>query len=247
MKNILITLFCFLAYLGNAQADASTNVIPGTSFGNSTLAMSSVVTNNLRSVKPKTGNSSFDNITGSAYLTDFFLPSKLYYDNEFMNNIYYRYNAYNKEIEIKQNSTQNSQSIASLNKDKKIAILVDNHKMGFKTFVTSKKKTLNGYLIALLNDKDYDLYKRIHIIYSPGRVSTNSFVKDVPNRFTKFTEYYFQKEGVNRIDEIPPNNRQFLKLLDDKTKSDMKAFLKENKLNVKDEADLFKVFEYLNR
>jgi hypothetical protein len=247
MKNLLILLFCLLTYIGYAQADASASNVAGIGIGNSTMAMSSVVTTSIRSIKPDAIRPSFANITGSAYLQDMFIPTKLYYGNEFMKNIYYRYNAYNEEIEVKQSPGMNKGEIGALNKDKKISILVDNDKMGFKTFVTAEKKTLNGYLIALLNDKDYDLYKRIHIIYSPGRVSTNSFVKAVPNRFTKFTEYYFQKEGVNRIDEIPPNNRQFLKLLDGTTKGDMKTFLKDNKLNVKDEADLIEVFKYLNK
>ncbi len=248
MKNSLVILFCFLTYvISNAQADVSANSIIGMGDGNSTTATSSVMTSNVRSIKPRTVNPSFENITGSAYLTDYFLPTKLYYEGEFMKNIYYRYNAYNQEIEVKQNSTGNIQNVASLNKDKKIAILVDNHKMSFKTFVTSKEKTLNGYLIMLLDGNEYDLYKREHIIFSSGRVSTNSFVSAVPNRFTTFTEYYFQKEGVNRIDEILPNNNKFLKLLDGQTKSSMKSFTKENKLNVKDEADLTKVFEELNK
>ncbi|EAR02130.1 hypothetical protein [Maribacter sp. HTCC2170] len=247
MKNILVILLCFFAYFGMAQADASAEAVVGMGIGNSTLASSSVMTNTVRSVKPGTVNPSFENITGSAYLTDFFLPSKLYYDGEFMKNIYYRFNAYNGEIEVKQNSTPTSLNVASLNKDKKIAILVNNNKMSFKTFVTSKKKTLNGYLIMLLDGKDYDLYKREYVIFSPGRVSTNSFVKAVPNRFTNFTEYYFQKEGVNRIDEILPNNRQFLKLIDNDKRAALKEYLKENKLNAKEESDLIKTFKHLNQ
>lgn len=246
MKKLFLLLFCLIYCISYAQGDGASGNAFNMGTGGNKTTLSQTMLSKFRTIT-ENRNSRMDNTTGSAYLTDIFLPTKLYYDNQFMNNIYYRYNAYNKEIEVKQSPNEDNQNVAALNKDKKIAILVDNHKMSFKTFVTSKKKTINGYLMALLNGKKYDLYKRIHIIFSPGRASTNSFVKAVPNRFTKFTEYYFQKEGVNRIDEILPNNRQFLKLLDDSAKNDIKTFLKENKLNVKNEADLVKVFEYLNR
>jgi len=247
MKKFILFLFCFATYVSYGQSDASSGNIIGLGSGSNTQASALIMTNSLRSVNPNTASPSFDNITGSAYLADFFLPTKLYYDDEFMRNIYYRYNAYNEEIEVKQNSSMNSGNISALNKDKKISILMDNRKMSFMTFVTSKNRTLNGYLIELMDGWKYDLYKREHIIFSAGRISTNSFVKAVPNRFTKFTEYYFQKEGVNRIDEIVSNNRQFLKLLGTPVKNEMKTFLKDNKLNVKNEADLMKVFEELNK
>ncbi len=246
MKKLFLLLFCFMYCMSYAQGDGASGNSFNMGVGGNTTALSQTMLSKFRAIT-ENRNSRMDNTTGSAYLTDIFLPTKLYYDNEFMNNTYYRYNAYNKEIEVKQSPNEDNQNVAALNKDKKIAILVDNHKMSFKTFITSKKKTLNGYLIALLNDNKYNLYKRIHIIFSPGRASTNSFVKAVPNRFTKFNEYYFQKEGVNRIDEITPSNKQFLKLLDGTTKSDIKTFLKENKLNVKKETDLVEVFEYLNK
>ena len=244
MKNLCFIL-CLLPFMTNAQADASSGTIAGLGNASSTTAMSQVMTTKVMSMGKK--NPRFNNVTGSAYMSDIFLPTKLYYNTKFVENTYYRYNAYNMEVEIKKNPSINDENISALNKDKKIEILVDGHKLGFKTFVTSKNKTLNGYLSTLIDDKSYDLYKREHIIFSPGRESTNSFVKDVPSRFIKFTEYYFQKEGVNRMDEILPSNRAFLKMLEGEDKNEIKAFLKEHKLNVKNEADLIKVFEKLNK
>ncbi|WP_097047019.1 hypothetical protein [Flagellimonas pacifica] len=246
MKKTVFLFFCFATYLGYAQSDASSGNIAGLNSGSNTQASGLILASSLSSTRPNAARPSFDNITGSAYISDSFQPSKLYYGDEFMKNIFYRYNAYNEEIEIKESPTIATQNVSSLNKDKKIAIMVNNRRMSFKTFVTSEKKTLNGYLTQLSDGNKYDLYKRTHIIFSPGRVSTNSFVKAVPSRFTKFTEYYFQKDGVNRIDEITTNNRTFLKLLDSPVRSKIKAFLKENKLSVKKEADLHKIFVELN-
>ena len=83
--------------------------------------------------------------------------------------------------------------------------------------------------------------------FTEGQPAQNSFVAAVPARFTPFTEYYFQKKGVNRIDQVLAKNNKLLKLLDADKKTKIKAFLKENDLNIKEEADLIKVFEFLNK
>lgn len=246
MKISIKLLIFLLPFLTNAQSDgASGNAFNlGIKGGASTI--SQTMLSKFRAIG-QNQNVRMSNVTGSVYLNDMFLPTKLFYDNEFEQNTYYRFNAYNGELEVKANLNISDDLINALNKDKKISILVDNHKMSFKTFVTSTKKTLNGYLFMLLDGENYDLYKRVHVIFSPGRVSTNSFVKSVPSRFIRFTEYYFQKEGVDRIDQIVPNNRQFLKLLDDPEKSELKLFIKENKLNAKNQEDLVKIFKKLNK
>ena len=243
MKKILFLACCLTGLIGSSQ----NGTVRVEGIGNEGSGdMSAQMLSKFRAIG-QNRNASLDNITGSAYLSDVFLPTKLYYGDEFINNAFYRYNAYNKEIEVKNSLKSNDDNINALNKDKKIGILVGNKMMSFKTFVTSKDRTLNGYLISLLNGKDYDLYKREHVVFSPGRISANSFVKAVPNRFVNFTEYYFQKEGVKRIDEIVPSNNKFLKLLDGETRTKMKSFLKESDLNVNDEADLIKIFQELNK
>ena len=68
-----------------------------------------------------------------------------------------------------------------------------------------------------------------------------------PSPLTHFIEYYYQKKGVNRIDELVQSNVALLKILDGDTKAGMKTFLKENNLNIKEEAELLKAFEFLNQ
>ncbi|MGF1558256.1 MAG: hypothetical protein ACFCUL_04135 [Flavobacteriaceae bacterium] len=169
----------------------------------------------------------------------------MFYKDENMGTIFYRYNALNEEVEIKNNGLD-SEAPKSLLRDKEISIIVDGRKMAFHTFITSKNKTINGYLTLLNLDNDYRLYKRIHVKFTEGKPAANSFVKAVPSRFSQYTEYYFQKDGVNRIDEIPLKNNSLLKLLDDDKRDQVKTYLKENNLNIKDEADLLKVFQFLN-
>ena len=182
---------------------------------------------------------------GSPYTSNEFALTTMYYGDEDLGKIYYRYNALNGEIEIK-NSTRESEVIKSLSRDKKVSILVDGKKMSFMTFVTAKDNTLNGYLITLNDNGEFKLFKRTHVKFTEGKPAPNSFVKAVPSRFSQYTEYYFQKEDVNRIDEIPLKNSKLLKLLDPSIREGLKEYLKENSLNIKEEADLIQAFNFLN-
>jgi len=186
-----------------------------------------------------------DKFQGSPYTSNTFAPTILKYNDEVVGNIYYRYNALNEEIEIKKTSSED-EPYKALVKDKEVSLLINTKPLSFKTFVTEKNETINGYLTLLQKGNTYDLYQRTLVKFTEGQPAQNSFVAAVPSRFTKFTEYYFQKDGVNRIDQIPQKNKKLLKLIDASKREDLKIFLKENNLNIKNEQDLAKVFDYLN-
>lgn len=198
------------------------------------------------SERNKKNENDYSEFQGSPYISNKFLPSTMYYGEENVGKIFYRYNALNEEIEIKQSNSEDA-PVQALSRDKKISITSDGKKMSFKTFTTSKNSTTNGYLTTIIDGKTYDLYKRNYVKFTEGKPAPNSFVKAVPARFAQFTEYYFQKEGTNRMDEIRLKNKQLLKLLDNTKKAELKEFLKENNLNIKNEADLVKAFEFLNK
>ncbi len=187
-----------------------------------------------------------NDIQGSPYTSSNFSPTPLYYKDEKVGNIFYRYNALNEEVEIMKANVE-GETIRSLARDKELNIRPNGKKMSFKTFVTSKDRTTNGYLTELVNGEEYDLYKRIQVKYTAATASQNSFVKAIPARFTKFTELYMQKKGVSRMDEVLPKKGQVLKLVDDSKKAAAKQFLKENDLNLKNEADMITFFEFLNK
>ena len=187
-----------------------------------------------------------DSIKGSPYTSESFSPTNLYYKDEKVGSIFYRYNALNEEVEIMKANVE-GETVRSLARDKELNIRPNGKKMSFKTFVTSKNRTVNGYLTQLVDGSQYDLYKRIHVKFTEATASQNSFVKAIPARFTQFSEYYVQKKDVNRIDEVLPKKSKLLKLLDDSQKADVKQYLKENNINLSDEADMIKLFEYLNR
>ncbi|NDV43708.1 hypothetical protein [Flagellimonas sediminis] len=243
-KIILFSISLFAINVTFAQYAGQVQVASG-SAGVSNAMVASVIgdmDDQYDRLAKKTG---IDEFSGSPYTDDNFATAPVFYNEESMGSFYYRYNAYNEEIEIKKTILP-EEKVSSLVKDKSIRIMVNGKPMGFSTFIDKKGNTTNGYLTTLLDGKNIDLYRRDKVKFTEGQRAQNSFVKAVPNRFTHFTEYYYQKEGVNRIDEIPLKEGQLLKLYKEPVKTKIKTYIKENKIDMKEEADLIKLFEFID-
>lgn len=188
-----------------------------------------------------------DEFVGSPYTDNNFKLGTLYYNDEKQGEIYYRYNAYNEEIEVKQTKLE-KEVIQGLSTNKSVRLKKENGNfISFKTFVDKNDNTLNGYLTLLHDGETFDLYERIKVKFTEAQKAQNSFVKATPNRFTQFTEYYLHKKGVNRIDEVNLKNRKFIKMVNPQKRSQLKEYLKENDLNIKEEADLIEAVKFLNQ
>jgi hypothetical protein len=186
-----------------------------------------------------------DDFQGSPYTDNSFLPAQLMYKDENMGTIFYRYNALNEEVEVKQTIAE--KGIRALGRDKNIILILDGNPMSFHTFIDKNGNTMNGYLTLLEEGENYTLYRRTRVKYTEGKKAQNSFVKAVPAKFSQFTEYFAQKKGVNRIDELAVTKGKLLKMVDSGQKEGLKNFIKEHDLDVKEEQDLIRVFEFLNQ
>ena len=245
-KQLLFVTILFLsAHLAFAQyaGQVATNMSSG---GAAQGATAGAIATLLGPIKEANTKRTFnpEEFQGSPYTNNSFLPTRVFYKDEDMGPLYYRYNAFNGEIEVKESPAE--EGIRALGRDKNIAILNGKYPMSFKTFIDRNNNTLNGYLTQLVDGEEFDLYRRIRVKYTEGQKAANSFVKAVPSRFSQFTEYYVQKKGVNRIDEFVGNNRSLYQLVGSQGKNDLKSFLKENDLNPKEEQDLIRIFQYLN-
>ena len=245
-KLTLLFSACLIGHFSIAQTAGQLSAGGGSGTGFSQSLINQVAGNMTDQYDRLSKSTGITDFSGSPYASDNFAIASIYYKEELQDRLYYRYNALNEEIEIKKTALP-EETPQRLLADKAIHIDVSGKKLGFKTFIDRKNNTLNGYLTELINGKEYDLYRRTRVKFTEGQKAQNSFVMAVPNRFTHFIEYYYQKKGVDRIDEIEQNNGALLKILDGDKKATMKSFLKENSLNIKDEADLIKVFEFLNQ
>jgi len=187
-----------------------------------------------------------EQILGSPYADNTFKKGSIFYKDENSGSVYYRYNAYNEEIEIKENNLADS-PIKSLSKDKNISLITSNGTpLRFSTFTDKNDNTQNGYLYVLQKGAN-TLFKSIDVTFKEGQKSPNSFVKAKNARFSQFTEYYLEIEGRKRVDEVELKNKKLLNLLPDDMRPQLQQYLKENKIKIADEQDLIKAIQYLNK
>ena len=187
----------------------------------------------------------WESFAGSPYTENEFKPAELFYKDEKVGPVYYRYNALNEEIEIKESLVQ--EGLRGLSRDKNLILKVNGNPMLFKTFIDKDGKTLNGYLTQLVDGKNFDLYKRTRVKFTEGSKATNSFVKATPSRFSQFEEYYIQKTGVDRIDELVPKKGKLYKQMDSDQKAGLNAVISENELDLDNDKDLMSIILYMDR
>ncbi len=185
-----------------------------------------------------------ETIEGSPYLSNNFEGTTLFYGKENQGTVYYRYNAYNEEIEIKEQNIA-SIPIRALSKDKKISILVKGKPMSFKTFISKKGYTKNGYL-TLLRDGNYKLYHHLGVTFKDAKKAANSFEKGRPARFNQTDQYYFENKSGTILQQVEFSNAKILKMVEDSEKEAAAKFLKENKIKIKSVTELYRLIDFLN-
>ena len=187
----------------------------------------------------------FEQFRGSPYTSNDFQNTTLFYKDELIGDVYYRFNSLNQEIEIKATNSPD-EGTRALGRDKGISIIIDGRPMSFKTFIDKNNRTTNGYLVTLVDTGDYKLYKRYHATFQEGLKASNSFTKDVPAKFTQYVEYYVEVAGKNRIDEIKLKKNGLSNHVTGDKKTALKAYLKQEGLNLKKEVDLVRAVTFLN-
>ncbi len=184
---------------------------------------------------------------GSVYIDDQFLPCKVYFDNDLVGDFYYRHNAYNDEIEIKDTQfVEEAESSLATIKELKLVDPIGDKELSLKTYKNKQGEVRNGYLYLLTDGDNYKLFTKNNVKYTEGTHAISSMVRDTPNKFSQFTEYYFVAKDGKVAEYISNRKNDFLKLLDKETRQDVQNFMKKEKINLKDEADLIAVFNHLN-
>lgn len=247
MKKTIFSLLFAASFIG-AQAQYSGQVQTTMSSGGSQAAGNAAMIQGLLGpISDAKSKRTFnlDDFKGSPYTSNDFRLTSLYYKDDLIGQIFYRYNALNQEVEIKVENKED-EGIRGLARDKALKIMVDGKPLSFKTFIDKEDRTQNGYLITLVDGDEYKLYKRIFVKYTEGMKAQNSFVPATPSKFTHFEEYYFQPVGVNRIDVLKNKNSSLVKRVKSEDKAALKTVLKEKNLNVRNERELIFAVQQLN-
>ena len=248
MKNVVLTgVFALMTITASAQLSGQipTNLSAGGS--GDIAAVSGAIQSLLGPINEADQKRAvnYDEFRGSPYTSNDFQKTGLFYKEEFVGEIYYRFNSLNQEIEIKATNSP-EEGVRALGRDKGISIVIDGRPMSFKTFIDKNNRTTNGYLVTLEDSGTLKLYKRYHATFQESLKASNSFVKDVPAKFTQYVEYYLEQDGANRVDFIKLSKGSILKSVSGEKKSALKDYIKDNELNLRKEGDLVKAIQFLN-
>lgn len=183
----------------------------------------------------------YDNVDGSPFLNDGFEPGEITMKNGMVfQNVDFRYNIYHDQIEFRQGEE----------------ILTFADPQGFeqvrfddKTFVYRRylkgKKPMEGYFQVLSDGHARLMIRREQIIKREKLPASDFGGGNYRDYFRLSVEYFITKDGKNLI-PVRKTERSILKALNEK-QSELKQFLSESNLNLKNDIDLGEVLFYYNQ
>lgn len=179
-------------------------------------------------------------IVGSPYLEEDFKNGSVFYDDTHLGDYLMRYNVYGEEFEV----LSSDDSKNAINKTSEVYITVEDKKYIFKYFLDDDKSRFGYFEVLTENNEHCILLKKPKKILSESRKAVTSFDVSRPARFVD-TEAYYLLFDDKEIVKIRLQNG-FISRFFKKKGIEIKSFLKENNLNVKDPEDLKTVINHCN-
>ena len=176
---------------------------------------------------------------GSPYIDENFSPLRM---AKFNDKIYSgRFNAFNGEMEV---TIETNKIIALDNRiDYEVIFTSKNKTYRSIDYITEDGNSKRGFLVVLFKNEDYALFKEESVKYREEIKAKTSYERDKPAEYTRNGDNYYTKLG-DAITYLPTKKKNFLKLFP-KEASKLNSYMKNNKLNPRNEADLILLIKYL--
>jgi hypothetical protein len=180
-----------------------------------------------------------DDVIGSPFVIDAFQPGIIYEKgNAPIENLYFRYNSYEDDIEVKKNMNVDNKDINILTKSSDILVKISNN-----IFVFNEE--INGYSQILFQGNNFKLYKQFTKKLIPAKRAITSFDRDILASFEDRIKYFLYATSGEEIYEIPPSKRKRIKFFGNK-QTEINKYVKKYKLDIEDEAILIKIVRYFD-
>ena len=189
----------------------------------------------------KTSKPTINQVEGSIYFESKFKEGNIVHlDKEIDIKTKLRYDAFNDEIELIDNSN-GSESIKVAIKDFDIISYFDNKEFIFMSYLDSNKQNKEGYLNPIYKGSRVNIYEKKRKKFLKGKESVNSLDIAHPPRYTDEIEYYIS------FNESKPSFVKLSKksILNTFNKSnDIKSFYSKNRLNLREISSLIEIAKY---
>ena len=182
-------------------------------------------------------------IKGSPYFNEKFIDSKIkYFDKNLEEVFYLRYNAFSDEIEMGKNKFQN-ESVEIVQKNENIVCYIEDDIFLLKSYKNEIGNQKKGYLNMIFDGQKSKIYRSKRKIFMEATQARTSLERAFPARYIDEKSYYISSKNSSEINYLKVSKKSLLKLIDRKEKK-VKKFMSENKIKLKNEGDLIKVFQF---
>jgi hypothetical protein len=172
----------------------------------------------------------FKLIEGSPYAHKEFMEGSIFEGEELLQkNVLLRYNIFSDEIEIKK--SVNDKEYSALVKRSGMLIKIFNEVYTLIPFEGSDER--GQYFKVLTTGEHLSLYKKSTVEFIQRTFAKTSYDRDKPAKFTQTDTYFLATKAGNFV-EMPDSKSKVLKLMKNK-ESEIKAYFKSNRPNLKDE------------
>lgn len=182
----------------------------------------------------------YRDISGSPYLNDDLILGQVIFRSGDSAEYYLRYDMYSDEIEYLKNkslySVINMPSLDHIN--------LNGQRIVYQTYYVNNKQS-SGYLVQLVTNK-CSLYQKLRVKFEDTQPAQSMPYKEAsPAQFKSTPVKWYYSNDNSTITQFKPDNAG-LKQVSAKHFSELKAYIKANKLKIKKEDDLVALFEYYN-
>ena len=189
----------------------------------------------------KTSKPTINQVEGSIYFESKFKEGNIVHlDKEIDIKTKLRYNAFNDEIELIDNSN-GSESIKVAIKDFDIISYFDNKEFIFMSYLDSNKQNKEGYLNPIYKGSRVNIYEKKRKKFLKGKESVNSLDIAHPPRYTDEIEYYISFND-SKPSFVKLSKKSILNTFN--KSNDIKSFYSKNRLNLREISSLIEIAKY---
>ena len=184
------------------------------------------------------------NISGSQYFDLDFKPARLSYFGKEINNAgFMRYNGFTDEIEITDSGNVENSELILLKSDKVVPI-INNVIYEYLPFRINESNTKIGYLVKIYEGTRIKLYLRKNKQFMEAKIARTSLENSFPPRYVDNIETYISIEGDTPV-VFKNSKKAFLDLFNNR--SDIKKFIKNEKIKFNKTESIIKIVEYVDK
>ena len=183
-------------------------------------------------------------VQGSQYFNEEFKLSDLEYFGRKMDSIgYMRYDAYNDVIEMA-NTPDIERSEILLLKNSDVIATINDQEYVFLEYDEKDIKNKKGYMIRLYSGDNYSLYQKKVKIFKEAEKTKAGITESQPPRYISKTDFYIQTRD-QKPELVKISKKSLINFF--KNQTDVKEFIKENKLKVREIESIILIIEFANK